>query len=112
MRTMSESDRRREQRIPLRLQVEYATVEEFLFDYTANLSLGGMFIATEHPFDLGTQFRLRFQLPGHQEAVEATAEVVWVDPPEQAGVAGMGVRFSDLKAEDEAAVQTLLDAQV
>jgi len=106
---MTDRDRRTDLRIPLRLQVEYADVEDFLIDYTANVSLGGMFIATDSPFDLGTRFKLRFALPQQHAPVEAVAVVTWVEDGDLGRVAGMGVRFSDIDPDHQAAIQSLLD---
>ena len=36
-------------RLPIRVEVEYSTTEDFLLDYTANVSLGGVFIVTDTP---------------------------------------------------------------
>ncbi len=107
---MSE-ERRIQYRAPVRLQVEYECMEDFLVDYTANISIGGMFIETETPRPLGSRFRLRFQLPGLTSAIDTMAEVRWVLTPEEAGPLppGMGIRFEDLTEEDRAQVQSLLD---
>jgi uncharacterized protein (TIGR02266 family) len=109
MPSMTDRDRRTDVRIPLRLQVEYADVEDFLIDYTANVSLGGMFIVTATPFDLGTRFKLRFALPHHHAPVEALAVVTWVEDGGLGRVAGMGVRFSDIDPDHQAAIQALLE---
>jgi type IV pilus assembly protein PilZ len=84
-------------RIPIRIIVEYASVAEFLEDYTSNLSLGGMFIKTDHPLDVGTRFRLRFRVPGRTRPVETYGEVRWVEGPPSPG---MGVAFDDLGPTD------------
>ena len=104
------SERRITRRIPARVLVEYETVEDFLIDYTANMSIGGMFIQTHTPLPVGTRFRLRFRIPGRPHPVETEAEVCWVLRGEKGGVwqPGMGVRFDELSNEDHEAVQRLL----
>jgi uncharacterized protein (TIGR02266 family) len=90
--------------------VEYESVEDFLIDYTANMSIGGMFIQTRNPLPIGTRFRLRFRIPGRAKAVETLAEVRWVLKPEESGPMkpGMGVQFEELATGDRTAVESML----
>ena len=106
----SDADRRNNRRLPLRIQVEYECMEDFLVDYTANVSIGGMFIETGSPQPIGTRFRLRFELPGLDHFIDTTAEVRWVLSTDDAGTlpAGMGIRFADLSPEDQRHVQNLI----
>ena len=103
-------EQRRQPRTPVRVLVEYDSVEEFLIDYTSNISIGGLFIQTQDPLEVGTLFRIRFRIPGDPEPVETDAEVCWILRPEDAGALqpGMGVRFASLKEEDRARVEDLL----
>lgn len=104
-------ERRNHRRIPIKVLVKYERMDDFLEDYTANVSLGGMFIQTDDPLPLGTRFRLRFQLPNLTRTIEAEATVQWVHRPDEAGplTAGMGVRFDELAATDRAEVEALLE---
>lgn len=88
----------------------YGDVEDFLVDYSANIAIGGMFIKTDSPLDVGTRFRLRMQLPGFPRSFDTTAEVRWVLPPEEAGplAPGMGIVFDDLREADRKAVERML----
>ena len=106
----SAAERRIDRRLPLRIQVEYECMEDFLVDYTANVSIGGMFIETPNPQPIGTSFRLRFELPGLDHYIDTTAEVRWVMSAEEAGTLppGMGIRFADLTPEDQVHVQNLI----
>ncbi len=105
------SERRSDRRLPIRVLVEYECVEDFLVDFTANISIGGMFIKTDKPLAVGTRFRLRFKLPDDDEPIDTVAEVRWVLPPEEAGpmAAGMGICFEDLSAGDRKKVEKLLE---
>lgn len=104
----TEVERRVESRVPIRVLVEYEKVDDFLADYSSNLSLGGMFIQTDDPLAVGTRFRLRLRLPDRPKPVEAYAEVRWVVPTGGRGTAGMGVQFEDLAPADLKAVEQLL----
>lgn len=103
-------ERRALRRLPLRVMVEYESLEDFLIDYTANVSVGGMFIRTETPLEEGTRFRLRFQVPGRSRPIETYGEVRWKLSPEDAGpmVPGMGVQFDELASTDRKAVLKMM----
>ena len=106
----SDSEKRYAERLPIRMLVEYESSEDFLIDYTANMSIGGMFIQTSNPLEVGTRFRLRFRLPAREEPVDTVGEVCWVLTPEEAGCMqpGMGVRFEELAKPDRLAVEAML----
>lgn len=104
-------EKRAMRRLPIRVLVEYEALSEFLEDYTANLSIGGMFIATETPLDMGTRFRLRFAVPGRARPIETVGEVRWcVQPGPGAMNAGMGVQFDPLKPAEMRALERLMKA--
>jgi len=103
-------ERRINKRLPIRVLVEYTSTEDFLIDYTANMSIGGMFLQTEEPLELGTRFRLRFRIPDRNKPIETFGIVRWVVSPTESGpmVPGMGVQFDGLLPVDKKAVQQLL----
>ena len=103
------ADRRAQDRRPIRLKVEYECVEDFLTDYSANLSVGGMFIETSRPLPLGTRFHLRFSLPGFSEPLDSDAEVRWVlDEAVGPIPCGMGVCFENMSDQDTDKIRALL----
>ena len=104
-------ERRTLRRLPIRVLVEYEHVEDFLHDYTANISVGVMFIQTKTPLEVGTRFRLRFQVPGRKRPIETYGEVRWCMPADEAGPMqpGMGVQFDPLSPSDARCVRELLD---
>jgi type IV pilus assembly protein PilZ len=95
---------------PRRVRVEYSNIEDFLVDYTSNETIGGMFIKTAHPMAVGTQFKLRVQLPGGRRSIDTRAEVRWTLPTDVAApmTPGMGVRFDALSTIDKRYVESLL----
>ena len=103
-------ERRINKRLPIRVMVEYTSTEDFLIDYTANMSIGGMFLQTDEPLELGTRFRLRFRIPERSKPIETFGVVRWVISPKESGpmVPGMGVQFDGLLPVDKKAVQQLL----
>lgn len=97
-------------RLPIRVEVEYQTTEDFLLDYTANVSLGGLFIVTDTPLEVGTRFRLRLRLPFRKRPLETLGEVRWVQDADGVMNAGMGVLFDGLSGADKRAVERMMSA--
>jgi len=97
---------------PQQIRVEYSNVEDFLVDYTSNETIGGMFIKTDFPMAVGTEFTLKIQLPGGGRTIDASAEVRWTLPREVAAPMrpGMGVRFGALSSIDKGVVEGLLSS--
>tara|TARA_B100000575_G_scaffold242841_1_gene206336 strand:- start:499 stop:843 length:345 start_codon:yes stop_codon:yes gene_type:complete len=97
---------------PQQIRVEYSNVEDFLVDYTSNETIGGMFIKTDFPMAVGTEFTLKIQLPGGRRTIDASAEVRWTLPREVAAPMrpGMGVRFGALSSIDKGVVEGLLSS--
>lgn len=90
------SEKRRFARTALSLLVQYRfnTFEDFLAEYSVNLSAGGMFIRTDHPKEEGSIIYLQFSLKDGSRLIEGMGRVVRVNPPGVTGrVAGMGVEF-------------------
>jgi uncharacterized protein (TIGR02266 family) len=92
------SDRRAAPRIESDrpVPVHFATVEEFILEYAANISAGGVFIRSSAPPPLETRVQVRLELPDGGPPAEATGLVVHRLTVEQAGPrreAGAGVRF-------------------
>lgn len=104
------SERRIHTRHDIRLHVAYGSVDEFLSDWTSNVSIGGMFLRTAEPKPVGTRFRLRFQIPEHEHTIEAQGEVCWVIPGNTTPPPhpGMGIRFTDVEPDDQAAIARLI----
>ena len=80
------------------IAVDYASGDTFLFAYLQNISEMGIFIRTDHPSNVGTRLRLRFQVDDG-EPLTLDGEVTWINPYKDTGDnlnPGMGVRFVDL----------------
>jgi type IV pilus assembly protein PilZ len=115
--TAEENDRRREQRAPIELKVEYKRLNTFFFDYTKNISKGGTFIKTDKPLDVGTLFLFRLQLPAQTAPLSFRGEVRWVvkdGQPLPLGVPegheqGMGIRFVYDNHDQRMAVERVVE---
>jgi type IV pilus assembly protein PilZ len=96
------SDRRQQHRAPIELRVEYQRLNRFFYDYTRNISMGGTFIKTSKPLDVGTQFLFKLMIPSKPEPLVLRGEVRWIlhegekflgEWPDGADEPGMGIRF-------------------
>lgn len=110
---MSESDgdeRRRFPRTPLSLLVQYRfnSFEDFLAEYSVNISPGGMFIRTDQPLEEGSMVYLQFSLKDGSRLIEGMGKVVRVNPPGvKDRVSGMGVEFVSFDDESMALINEI-----
>lgn len=118
MGTQSEDDRRRGERAPIELRVEYRRLNTFFADYTKNISRGGSFIATEKPLPVGTEFVFALGVPGLAEPMRLRGKVIWVTSTVEAtraNPAGMGIEFQydeGERREKEAAIERLMTTEL
>jgi type IV pilus assembly protein PilZ len=113
------SDRRRHERTPIELKVEYKRVNTFFADYTKNISRGGTFIGTERPLPVGTEFIFALGIPHLPEPLRLTGKVIWIirtEDASKANPAGMGIEFQyssdEERREKESAVEKLMSAEL
>jgi type IV pilus assembly protein PilZ len=100
------SDRRHSQRASVEVDLGVYSESNFFTGLTRDISDGGLFVATHVPLPVGTEVTVKFTLPGCAE-VTAKGVVAWLRDP-QAGTPGMGVRFSELRPEDEALIHRFI----
>lgn len=100
------ADIRRALRSPLLvLRVKLDDGRRSFFGYAKNISRSGLFITSVNPREPGERFHLELPLPAPlSRTLVCTGEVVWKrlyksDSPYEPG---MGLRFLDLPAEEEA----------
>lgn len=80
---------REQQRYTTTLKVTYQTTEDFVVDYTRNISAGGIYVDSKRPPALGSSILFYLHPPGEHEPIELPGEVAWRQPGK-----GFGVRFS------------------
>lgn len=106
-------DRREFPRVPLRTEVrlEFADMRELVSEYSANLSLGGMFINRAAPLPVGTPIRFELRVGDAQQVIAGEAVVAWVRPADEspAEQAGMGVRFTQLDDASRTLIFRIVD---
>ena len=102
-----DDNRRKHPRTPLSLLVQYRfnSFEDFLAEYSVNISPGGMFIHTDEPKEEGSMIYLQFSLKDGSKLIEGMGKVVRVNPTGVPGhPAGMGVEFVNFDEESMALV--------
>ena len=110
MSDSEQDDRRKHPRTPLSLLVQFRfnTFEDFLADYSVNISPGGMFIRTDEPQEEGSIIYLQFTLKDGSRLIEGMGKVVRCNPPGESGrVAGMGIEFLNFDDESMALIQEI-----
>ncbi len=103
-------ERRKHPRTPLSLLVQFRfnTFEDFLADYSQDISPGGMFIRTDEPKEEGSIIYLQFSLKDGSRLIEGMGKVVRCNPPGDKGrVAGMGIEFLNFDDESMALIQEI-----
>mgnify|MGYP000226697208 CR=1 FL=1 len=107
------SEKRAYERKPLRLELNYRHAEggNFLFEYSSNISHGGIFIETQHPLPEGATLVLRFTPPGGDE-LEVEGVVAWVNPWREGADnpnPGMGIKW-ELEEDQREIIASIVKA--
>ncbi len=95
--------RRAHDRAPLEVEVTVESDHNFYNGFSENVSEGGIFVATHVPLPIGRTIEVELMLPAARRTLRAACVVCWIRPYREDGEApaGMGLRFTDLTAEDE-----------
>lgn len=84
---------------------EFASIEELITEYVANISRSGVFIRAREVLPVGTKVNLRFSvILDDVETIEGTGEVVRTSRRP----AGMGIVFTELTAVSQQIITRLL----
>ena len=76
------------------IKVNYNTQGELKMDYAQNISRGGLFLATNSPFELGQKIELHLNTHGLERAIAVPGVVRWIGERGTPPVQGIGVQFS------------------
>jgi len=97
--TRAAVERRRSERAPVTVRIEYATVDALFSDFTRNINEGGIFVETDEAIPLDEKVELKFRVPGSNELVHAWGRVVRVEPATPHSAAGVAIEFDELDAD-------------
>ncbi|GAC1544429.1 MAG: hypothetical protein NVS2B9_11630 [Myxococcales bacterium] len=96
----SGANRRVFPRYDAKFAVRFATVQDFVLEYAANISAGGVFVHTQSPPEMDEVINVTMELPGGGAPVDAKAMVVHRVTVEQARtrntLPGVGVQFTEM----------------
>jgi len=101
-------ERRRSERTPIVVRIEYETVDALFSEFTRNINEGGVFIETDTPAPLDALVQLQFQLPGSRQPLKVKARVVRLILEEDDAPPGMGLEFEELTGQDRAHIDALV----
>lgn len=103
-------------RVPLQTEVrlDFPQLADFVREYSADISLGGMFIKTSRPQPVGTSFRFECRLADDFKIIQGQATVMWVREKEEGPrrPAGMGVRFDELTGDSRELIFRIVDRYI
>lgn len=105
-------ERRQFVRLDTRLEISYAVLptEKAKRALTKDIGGGGICLFAEKPLPAGTRLQVAMTLPGREEPVNFTAEVVWCEQYEVIGkgehrrAVELGVRFMEIAPQDRDAI--------
>ncbi len=108
------ADTRKDKRAPVSLKVRFksATVDQFIEQYSIDVSRGGLFIKSKSPMPVGTLLKFEFQLKDESRFIQGVGRVVWMRMPEQSSEPdrppGMGVKFIKMDPQSRALVERIV----
>ncbi|MFQ5349087.1 MAG: TIGR02266 family protein, partial [Thermoanaerobaculia bacterium] len=101
------------QRVPLEREVvlEFEHFSSFIREYSANISLGGMFVKTDQLHLPETVFKFEIRLADDAPLIAGLAKVLWVRETEEGASrpTGMGVRFLQLEDEGRRLIEQIVE---
>lgn len=105
------SNKRQHNRIPLEIDIDFASESNFYNGFTENISEGGVFVATYEQKGMGEKVSLKFRLPDSNETIECEGEVRWIreqnaDTPDVSP--GIGIRFINMSPSVQARVDEFI----
>lgn len=97
----------------IKLLVDYPDSEAYLYDYSTNLSEGGIFLKTAESMLIGKPIAIKFTIPNDINLLEATGVVKWITSEEEARLnnisQGVGIEFSHIKEETKKRIKSFID---
>jgi uncharacterized protein (TIGR02266 family) len=97
-------------RAEVEMPVQMKRDSESFVGTSKNIGVGGLFIGTERPFQVGDRMALEFSLPELDRLVSVGAEVRWIREAAR-GAAGVGLRFVRLPIVSAIAIQEYVRRQ-
>ncbi len=95
-----------------RVVLEDETGEGFVFFYSTDISIGGLFFESDVPLKIGTRAFLSFALEEGDRPIRSIGQIVRVERESGAGVIilGVGVQFLDLAEENRRQIEAYVNS--
>ncbi len=97
----------------IKLLVDYPDSEAYLYDYSTNLSEGGIFLKTTESMTIGKPIAVKFTIPNDIRLLEATGVVKWITSEKEARLnnisQGVGIEFLHIKEETKKRIKSFID---
>jgi len=103
----SSAEQRLHDRAPVTLVVEYDGADDFVNDYTENLSSGGIFINTTRQLEIGTEVKLMLSFPGLIEPIAIAGVVRWLRE-DGSDSHGVGLEFVNYEGTNQEELEELI----
>ncbi len=107
---MASETRRRHARHELPMEVSFLTHDAYIEEYTANISYGGLFVATTERLPPQTRVLLKITIPDLASGYQVDAEVVYLLDDAHPKGPGMGMQFIDPSGDVTAALKRFFHA--
>jgi uncharacterized protein (TIGR02266 family) len=98
-------NRRTGPRVVLGIPIAYRFANTIAAAVTLNISRGGVAVRTTNPLERGLVVKVRFRMPMSKKDIEVESKVTWTDRR-----VGMGLEFSGLSEQDQAAIGQYVDS--
>ncbi|MCX7958377.1 MAG: PilZ domain-containing protein [Deltaproteobacteria bacterium] len=105
----SPSEVRREERKPVRVFINYRTIDQFYSEIGTNLSVGGVFVKSLNPLPVGTEIKISFNIPQFGCYLESVGVVVHNGTAENPG---MGIKFKSLSDRAKKLLNDVLEHEL
>lgn len=102
------AERRTRPRALLHIDAELRTARTSFAVKTLDLSAHGVFVRTARPLPVGSRVQVSLRRGPQRNPLVLAAEVVRIGTPREGRAHGLGLRFTDVTAVDEASLRTLL----
>jgi uncharacterized protein (TIGR02266 family) len=98
-------------RVTVPVRVDFADDRLLIKEFTANLSVGGLFLPTEHLVEIGTEGELTFRISQWDSPFTIRARVVRSVPPDEGSAqqAGLGIQFLDVSQAHQKKLERLVE---
>ncbi len=105
-RTVTDTERRRQKRVPLDILLHCQSAQTLIEGKAENISISGILVRTAKTLPQGEEIDLFFTVPGMTQGIQAQARVAHVVPG-----AFMGVEFVNLSPESTQQIEQYIAAQ-